>query len=299
MLPWSALLIAHEKWAGRPGIKRTSLWVMGASMVAITALYWILRSHTAALSPFDQTHGYRMQIRIIDVLNNLLRYTGRGLLIPGLIVCAMMALLPGKARWRLVAGLRTTGRQPVFWLGLLWFFVTIVPFVALAMRSGIYNYMPNLGLALSLAVFCMNGWQATPNLDWTQYRKRLTALALVLAVVGIPFAYARNWKWMRWAQLSGKVMAAVKRAHPKLPHGAFVYLRDDPSKKYHLRDTFGQWEGLTYALKVTYQDDSLRGAILASDIRTTKPRSAPVYCFQFLGIDAPDVLTDVTDASVP
>lgn len=224
LLAWAGL----DTEAGPAAWNWRRAWPWAAAAVPPLAVYFLLRSRTAAFLPLSAPDYYRLTFAPAAVGRNVLEYADRG--------CTFMAavlVLLALATRRLP---RPDARERA-WIvrGLAWLAGGFGITVFVPVRSSLYACFPSVGAAIAAAALATSLWrQASPRA-----RRAVQVAALVLPFALIPLHRARNARMVRTAELSDAVLRQVRPLSARLAAGDVLVLEDDPGARVNVRNAFG------------------------------------------------------------
>jgi len=224
LLVWAGLEDdgARLRWRWR----RAWPWAVAAAVPL--ALYFLLRSRTAAFLPTTAPAYYRLTLDPALLGRNVLEYADRS----GTIMAAVVLLMALVARRR--PRLDREERGAVL-RGLVWLVGGFGITVFVPVRSSLYACFPSIGSALAGAALAGSLWRAASE----RPRKVILVAAAVLPFALLPMYRARNERMVQNADLSAAVMEVVRARAAGLAQGRLLVLYDDPAAKVSARNAFG------------------------------------------------------------
>ena len=228
LLLWSALdtsLGARPTLGGR---LRTAVHQSWPLFVVLT-FYLAIRTAAGGMTPMSATSSYQFVLEPASVALNLLAYLDRaGTLSAGVVVLLALAAVA-------VPRPRADERRWVL-LGSLWLVVGLALAVLLPARSSLLSIGPSAGAALAGAALITALWEHGS----ARARSRIAAAgALIVSLILVPIHWARNDKWVEWAQLSTHVLNEVAPVAGALPPGKVVQIDDERGARMNLDSSFG------------------------------------------------------------
>lgn len=211
----------------RDRLPYTRVQVALASAAPLAVHAW-LRWRAGAFGPFTAPEFYRVTLDAGRLARNAWEYTDRAATTAVLVI--LLAMLAVRRRPRLDP---LTVR--VYAFGALWAVAGYGATLWLPSRSSLYAILPSVGTSIiAAAAISTIMRQAEPRT-----RVRVAAAALCLPLVLQPLYHRRNRQWVRLADLSARVVAAVRAVDSEVPPGATIVLVDDRSRSVNLAAVLG------------------------------------------------------------
>jgi len=224
LLVWAGLdpLAPRLTWRWR----RARPWAVAA--LPPLALYFILRSQTAAFLPLSAPAYYRLTFSASTVARNALEYADRSCTFMAAVVLLMAAAARRKPR--LDALERGWAVRGLVWLAGGFGITLFIP-----VRSSLYACFPAVGAAIAAAAVAHSVWrQASPRT-----RNALKVAAAILPFALVSLHRSRNVRMVRTAELSASVLDEVQAHAPELAAGHVLVLHDDAAARVNIRNAFG------------------------------------------------------------
>ncbi len=228
LLLWSALDASTGPSITVGGRLRSAVrqsWLL----FAVLALYLAVRTAASGMTPMSATSAYQFVLAPSSVVLNLLAYLDRsGTLSAGVVVLLALA----------AAAMPRPHADQRRWvvLGSLWMVVGLSLAILLPARSSLLSIGPSVGAALAGAALITALWDRGS----ARARSRMGAVgALIVALILVPIHWARNDKWVEWAQLSTHVLNEVAPVASALPPGKVVQIDDEREARMNLDSSFG------------------------------------------------------------
>jgi hypothetical protein len=193
------------------------------------AMYLMLRSQTAAMTPMTATAPYQFVLTPGALVGNALEYFDRSC-----TFSAIVLIIAHVVAWR--RPVMTESLRRVLVLGTLWFLGTFALTIFVPNRSSLYALLPSAAPALVTAFLLQQLWDSTNPLA----HRRLVAAALILPVLLLPVYWSRNTRWIEIAELSSDTFAAIRRVARERPDVDVLLFRDDRSTRRSFTDTYDQ-----------------------------------------------------------
>lgn len=191
-------------------------------------IYAALRLQSGAFGPLDAPSYYQFSFSPGLILRNVAEYADRAAT-AGVVVALVLFFAVGPRRPRLVEHeLRT------LLLAGIWVVATYALTVLLPVRSSLYALLPSVGIGLAAGAF--GSWAARTSP--ARFQNAATAL-VILTVLLVPVYRSRNIRWVALADLSARVMRAVRAEATRQPNGGRIVLVDSPNERFNLDSTFG------------------------------------------------------------
>jgi hypothetical protein len=213
---------------GAPLLSRKNLAVATAGAVLV-GLYFVLRTHSGALTPANAPPYYRFSVAPPVVLSNLREYLDRSATFAAIVL--MLFLIVGRPQRM---SLDRAARQ-ILLLCVIWWVGSFAITMFLPVRSSLYACWPAAAAALGVAAVATNVWR---HVD--EHRRRRVVLAgLAVPFLLWPIYHARNRALVREAELSTRTLSALQQVAQSRSAGVVVRLRDDRSHRPSLDSAFG------------------------------------------------------------
>ena len=198
-------------------------------LFVVLTFYLAIRTAAGGMTPMSATSSYQFVLAPASVALNLLAYLDRaGTLSAGVVVLLALAAVA-------VPRPRADERRWVL-LGSLWLVVGLALAVLLPARSSLLSIGPSAGAALAGAALITALWERGS----ARARSRIAAAgALIVSLILVPIHWARNDKWVEWAQLSTHVLNEVAPVASALPPGKVVQIDDERGARMNLDSSFG------------------------------------------------------------
>lgn len=199
-------------------------WPLWVSLL----IYAALRLQSGAFGPLDAPSYYQFSFSPGLILRNVAEYADRAAT-AGVAVALVLFFAVGARRPRLVEHeLRT------LLLAGIWVAATYALTVLLPVRSSLYALLPSVGIGLAAGAF--GSWAARTSRP--RFQNAATAL-VILAVLLVPVYRSRNTRWVALADVSARVMRAVRSEATRQPRGGRIVLVDSPDERFNLDSIFG------------------------------------------------------------
>lgn len=228
LLLWSVLEASTSPRAtigGRLRVAVRQSW----SLFAVLAFYLAVRTSAGGMTPMSATSAYQFVLAPSSVALNLLAYLDRG----GTLSAGVVVLLALAA-----AAIPRPHADERRWviLGSVWLVVGLTLAILLPARSSLLSIGPSAGAALAGAALITALWDRGS----APARSRMGAVgALIVALILVPIHWARNDKWVEWAQLSTHVLNEVAPVADALPPDKVVLIDDQRGARTNLDSAFG------------------------------------------------------------
>jgi hypothetical protein len=221
---WVALLRPDRRSASAE--RHRADWPRDAVALAVPlAVYAVLRSQTAAMTPVNAPWFYRPTFDARVLARNVVEYADRGM--------TFFALLTGIAAivygWRpgRIGGPRDVGGPRYIAAAAAWFAGGYALTLWLPVRSSLYALLPSVGSALACAAACDALRQRKEHGSLFARDVRMAA-ALACVLLLIPIYQRRNDRWVEPARLSARACDVIV-ANP--PGPGLVVLEDDADER--------------------------------------------------------------------
>jgi hypothetical protein len=213
---------------GAPPLSRRSLALAAASVVLVI-FYYVLRTHSGALTPANAPPYYRFSFALPVVLSNLREYLDRSATFAAVVL--VLFVIVGRPQ-RMSVGL---AEREVLLLCAIWWVGSLAITMFLPVRSSLYACWPAVAAALGVAAVASHAWRLVDE------RRRLRTVFVGLAVPFLlwPVYHARNRALVREAELSTQTLSALQQVVQNRSAGIVVCLRDDRLHRPSLDSAFG------------------------------------------------------------
>jgi hypothetical protein len=278
-------------WYAGGGARRlrdswTQAVLLACALLALLCAYLMLRAWAGALSVSSNEGWYQYAFEFKVLVLNLREYLSRTFLVAALIAGAIA--LSEKMRGGKPT-LKAVTRREVFF-GALLFALTLAPVILIRGRSGLYTYLPGIGAALLLGATTRSLYAAADNERRPQTWASLLPVFLLVALLSLA-TVGQSWKWRTMAKTNTSILRQIAEQEPQPTRNARIVLsyaqRDE---RHRFPDGFGTW-GFPFALKLLYDDPSLRGDIVGEANRLEHVSgSTDVNYLYVAGEDRPKVI---------
>lgn len=248
-------------WYAGGGLRRLrDSWAQSAllsgALLGLLCAYLMLRAWAGALSVSSNEGWYQYSFELKVLFLNLREYLSRTYLVAALIAGAIA--LSQKMRGG-KPNLDTVSRREVL-LSAMLFAVTIAPVILIRGRSGLYTYLPGIGAALLLGAAARSLYLTTDGVrpqTWVNLLPVFLLVALLcVATVG------QSWKWRTMAKTNSAILRQLAQQYPQPEQNTYIILRyAQRDERHRFPDGFGTW-GFPFAVKILYDEPSLRGDIV-------------------------------------
>jgi hypothetical protein len=218
-----AWLLAGERERPRAVMHRT--WPVWMAL----AVYFALRTQTAAMTPMTAPDGYRFVLAPGALVGNALEYLDRACTFSAVVVIVAHLIA-----WR--RPVMTPAIRRVLPLAAIWFAGTFALTIFVPNRSSLYALLPSIAPAL-VAGFLL---QALSEVMAPATHRRLVAAAIILAVLLLPVYWARNTRWVEIAELSSETFALITQVVGERPETERLVFRDDRSTRRSFANAYDQ-----------------------------------------------------------
>jgi hypothetical protein len=202
------------------------------------AAYFVLRLQSGAFAPGDAPDYYRFTTSPLQLLRNMAEYADRaGTLAAAVsLVFVAIAFAPGASAPGAGGPPRgfSPGERRALLFGALWIPAMFALTVLLPIRSSLYALIPSVGSAMIAAAVAARALRLAPG-----RALRASAALVVIAALLVPVYRSRNRRWVEPADLSTRVMDAVRATTTSFPAGGTMVLVDAPQSDVSLDDAFG------------------------------------------------------------
>ena len=223
LLPLPLLLILSR--GGDP--RRRAVLVAAAWLLTVSALYFVLRFHSDAMTPATAPPHYQLTFAPPLVMRNIVEYADRSFAFVAVLVLLVAAVAASRPRL-------TSAERRLVATGLTWLVAGFGITVFLPVRSSLYACFPSVGSAVVGAAVVSAIWRAT-----TVRRRRLAAVVGVIVLVFlVPVQRQRNRRWVELTDLSAMVTPALRLAAQVASDG-HVLIVDDRSTRVSITSTYG------------------------------------------------------------
>ncbi len=152
--------------------------------------------------------------------------------------------------------------------GLLWFLVSVLPFVFFTYNGHRFFYLPSIGFSITLGVLIDFIFHQIKN-GINIFLAGIITGVLIFALLATHYIFIieKSKDWMQAAKIAKQILLETQKYYPQLPNGTLIYYIDLPdSINPSLYDdgalVFSNGNGITSALRLFYQNNTIGGARL-------------------------------------
>lgn len=224
LLAWSAI---DAYLARRPIVSRP---VMGFAVLSVLlwVAYFLLRSHSGALTAASAPAYYRLDLSVARLLSNGPEYLDRSLT----FTAAVLLLFWIACRPR-VRDMRPTPALVSF--AVVWWILGFAITMFIPVRSSLYACLPSIGFCVVAAAILQQGWNRLPE----PRRALAVGAGLALPFLLWPVYHFRNKDLVDATDVSARAMAALQRVADRKGAGAIVVIDDDRSRRASIDTALG------------------------------------------------------------
>jgi hypothetical protein len=186
------------------------------------AVYFALRSRTAAYTPGTSPWFYRFTFDPVNVLTNVGEYLDRACTFSFIVVLLCALLAWKRPTW-------TPELRRIATLAAIWFIGGYALTIFLPVRSSLYACLPTAGIAM-LAAATVAPLLAMSRRAW---------FAAALPIVLLPVYWSRNERWVELADLGADAFAMVRNVVHDTPDVQQLVFEDDRDTRRSLVNTYG------------------------------------------------------------
>ncbi len=191
------------------------------------AVYFALRSQTAAYTPVNSPWFYSFTFDPLHLLTNAGEYLDRACTFSAIILALLTALA-----WRLPAFAARERRLAM--LGAIWLVGGYAITFFLPVRSSLYACLPSAGAAIFTAGLIETLW--VPQ----RQRQRRMLAALAMPILLLPVYWSRNERWVELADLGADTFTIVRHSLRDTPGLAQFVFDDDRGTRRSIQNTYGE-----------------------------------------------------------
>jgi hypothetical protein len=217
LLGWA--LVEHL-CQGRPLVTRRNVCFAMASCI-VGGVYYLLRSHSGALTASSAPPYYRLDVSVTRLLSNGPEYLDRSLT----FAAALLLLFWLAYRPSVRALLRE--HRLLLWFAFVWWVCGFAITMFIPVRSSLYACGPSIGFSIAAAAMLGDAWSLLDD------RQRLRAIRTGLAIPLVlwPVYHLRNKDLVDATDVSARLIAAVQRVAEDKGANTVVALKDDRSHR--------------------------------------------------------------------
>ena len=217
LLGWA--LVEHMG-EGAPLLSRRNVGFSIASL-AMGLAYYVLRSHSGALSAASAPPFYRLDVSVARLLSNGPEYLDRSLTFSiAVLVLFWLVYRPG---------VRDAARrhQRLLWFAAVWWVCGFAVTMFLPVRSSLYACAPSIGFSIAAAAMLYEAWRGLE----AQRRMRAVGAGLAIPFLLWPVYHLRNKDLVDATDVSARMIAALQTVAEENSGRTVVVLKDDRSRR--------------------------------------------------------------------
>lgn len=255
-----------------------------------------------ALALFSPVDLYPILGRLEEMSGTAIKTarTPMGIVALGVVVIIVLA---GLSWWW-----RRVSRTTKFWL--TWIPLSLSPVLILGHASELYLYLPSMGSSALMAILATHLYRTTAcsPVRWI----RFVPIGAILAVVMLYSLSTihRNEVYLEVGNTGGAIITQVREIHPSIPDGSQLYFANQPHIGQGLSvmglrgvDVFELY-GISCAIKIAYQNDSIDASLLDFDemvamLRQANCCQANCYYFVWAGSELEERTCELPSKSIP
>ena len=217
LLGWA--LVEHVR-EGAPLLSRRNVGFSIASL-AMGLAYYVLRSHSGALTAASAPPFYRPDVSVARLLSNGPEYLDRSLTFSiAVLVLFWLVYWPG---------VRDAARRHrrLLWFAAVWWVCGFAVTMFLPVRSSLYACAPSIGFSIAAAAMLYEAWRGL------EAPRRMGAIGAGLAIPFLlwPVYHLRNKDLVDATDVSARMIAALQTVAEENSGRTVVVLKDDRSRR--------------------------------------------------------------------
>jgi len=217
LLGWALIEHLCQK---RPLVTRRNVGFLITSCV-VGGVYYVLRSHSGALTASSAPAYYRLDLSLARVLSNGPEYLDRSM-----TFAAVLLVLFGLAYRPSIRALFREHRR-LLWFALVWWVCGFAITMFIPVRSSLYACAPSIGFSIAAAAMLGDAWGVLDE------RRRMQAIRAGLAIPFVlwPIYHLRNKDLVDATDVSARLISALQRVAEDKGANTVVVLKDDCSHR--------------------------------------------------------------------